>query len=320
MSAVIVDDKQVEVFARFLAETSGAEAFDFCSLSEGFIYPERGKPRLLDCFFFSCGHQFGFWTLRENRWEAPMIAALDGKKLKGSDFLFRAVTRAWQRQADIFEPVVLTGMSDGELDAIFHSDGGTNPLPMWAEHLELIRGYADWFVRRGLTPAEVVREAAGAEKPLAALLAVCREIPGYAEDPMQKKAMLLAITLENRPEKFLPVRDPESAVPIIDYHLQRSALRTGLVRVEDADLRRKLVGRELLVEAEEGAVREATYQAIARLMARSGLSAAAVDWFFFQNRTRCPEMTEPDCPACPVEGICARETKLFQPVWRTTAY
>jgi hypothetical protein len=30
MSAVIVDDKQVEAFARFLAETSGAEAFDFC--------------------------------------------------------------------------------------------------------------------------------------------------------------------------------------------------------------------------------------------------------------------------------------------------
>ena len=137
---------------------------------------------------------------------------------------------------------------------------------------------------------------------------------------MQKKAMLLAIALENRPEKFLPVRDPESAVPIIDYHLQRSALRTGLVRVGDEELQQKLLRRELLREEEEGAVREATYEAIGKLMDRSGLSAAAVDWFFFQNRTRCPEMTEPDCPACPVEAICARETKLFQPVWRTTAY
>jgi hypothetical protein len=211
-------------------------------------------------------------------------------------------------------------MSDGELDALFHSDKGTNPLPMWADHLDLTRGYADWFVRRGLTPADVVRNATAQAKPLGALLAACREIPGYAEDPMEKKAMLLAIVLENRPEKFLPVPDPESAVPIIDYHLQRSALRTGLVRVDDADLRRKLVNRELLREEEEGAVREATYEAIRRLMDRSGLSAAAVDWFFFQNRTRCPEMTEPDCPACPVQAICARETALFQPVWRTTAY
>jgi hypothetical protein len=55
-------------------------------------------------------------------------------------------------------------------------------------------------------------------------------------------------------------------------------------------------------------------------MARSGLSAAAVDWFFFQNRTRCPESIEPDCPACPVQAVCARETRLFQPVFRTTAY
>lgn len=92
------------------------------------------------------------------------------------------------------------------------------------------------------------------------------------------------------------------------------------MRVEEEGLRRKLVDRALLREEEEAVVREATYEAIRRLMERSALSAAAVDWFFFQNRTRCPEMTEPDCPACPVQAICARETKLFQPVWRTTAY
>lgn len=320
MRAVTVDERQVEVFARYLAESVDVAPFDFCSLSEGFIYPERGRAGVLDCFFFSCGHQFGFWTLQGNRWEAPMIAPLDGKQLKGSDFMFRAVTRAWQRDPEAFLPSVLARRTDEGLDAMFHSDEGVNPLPMWEEHLGLIRGYAEWFLQRGLTPEDVVQAAAGTSKPLQALLAVCREIPSYAEDPMQKKAMLLAITLENRPEKFLPVRDPESAVPIIDYHLQRSALRTGLVRVTDEGLRQKLLGRELLREEEEGAVREATYEAIALLMKRSGLSAAAVDWFFFQNRTRCPEMTEPDCPACPVEAICARETKLFQPVWRTTAY
>ena len=249
-----------------------------------------------------------------------MIARLDGRQLKGSDFMFRAVTRAWQRDPEAFSPSVLARRTDQELDAIFRSDEGVNPLPMWEEHLGLIRGYAEWFMQRGLTPSDVVCEAAATAKPLEALLAVCRAIPSYAEDPMQKKAMLLAITLENRPEKFLSVSDPESAVPIIDYHLQRSALRTGLVRVEDAVLRRKLVSREVLQEEEEGAVREATYKAMAMLMGRSGLSAAAVDWFFFQNRTRCPEMTEPDCAACPVEAICARETQLFQPVWRTTAY
>ena len=45
-----------------------------------------------------------------------------------------------------------------------------------------------------------------------------------------------------------------------------------------------------------------------------------VDWFFFRNRTRCPEMTEPDCAVCPLDGACAQEKALFQPVHRTTFY
>ncbi|RXM22286.1 hypothetical protein EO238_24625, partial [Citrobacter sp. AAK_AS5] len=77
-----------------------------------------------------------------------------------------------------------------------------------------------------------------------------------------------------------------------------------LVRVDDPALRAKLEARELLSAPEESRIRAATYAAIEALIARSGLSAAAVDWFFFQNRTRCPETTEPDCAACPVAADC----------------
>ena len=320
MAPITVDEQQIAAFAAHLRGAAGARPFDFCSLSEGFIYPARGKPGVLDLFFFACAHQFGFWTLKDNRWEKPMIARLDGRDLKGSDFLWRACTRALPRDPGTFAPAALAAMNNHQLSEIFHDDSGANPLPMWPEHLALVRGYAQWFADRQTTPAEVVQRINAASKPLFALLAVLAEIPGYAEDPLQKKAMLLAIVLENRPEHFLSVSDPESAVPIIDYHLQRSALRTGLVRVADPALRKKLAARELLGEAEEKLVRAATYEAIEKLMARSGLSAAAVDWFFFQNRTRCPEMTAPDCPTCPVQAFCARETGLFQPVFRTTAY
>lgn len=105
MRAVTVDKQQVDVFARYLAESVDVAPFNCCSWSEGFVYPERGRAGVLDCFFFSCGHQFGFWALQGTHWEAPMIAALDGKRLKGSDFLLRAVTRAWQRETKLFQPV-----------------------------------------------------------------------------------------------------------------------------------------------------------------------------------------------------------------------
>ena len=320
MKTIWVDERQIDAFAEHLKKSANARPFDFCSLSEGFIYPGRGEPGVLETFFFACAHQFGFWTLAGTRWDKPMIARLDGRDLKGSDFLWRACTRALQRDPGAFAPAALAAQSNAQLADLFRADDGANPLPMWPEHLALIRGYAQWFADRATTPADVLCTVNAAPKPLFALLATLAEIPGYAEDPLQKKAMLLAIVLENRPEHFLKVSDPESAVPIIDYHLQRSALRTGLVRVADPALRKKLAARELLREPDEKCIRAVTYAAIEKLMARSGLSAAAVDWFFFQNRTRCPEMTAPDCPACPVQPICAQEADLFQPVFRTTAY
>ena len=320
MIQISIDDRQIDAFAAYLKKSADVRPFDFCSRSAGFIYPERDRPGALETFFFACAHQFGFWILAGNRWDKPMVARIDGQDLKGSDYLFRACTRAGQADPDALLPAQLAARTNAQLAGLFRADDGTNPLPMWPEHLALIRGYAAWFGARGETPADVLRRAQAAPKPLFALLEILAEIPGYAEDPLQKKAMLLAIVLENRPERFLTATDPESAVPIIDYHLQRSALRTGLVRIDDPALRKKLVAREVLSRTEEELIRAATYDAVGRLMARTGLSAAAVDWFFFQNRTRCPETTEPDCPACPVQAICARETKLFQPVFRTTAY
>ena len=320
MNPCSIDLDRIDAFARHLRHSNEAVAFDFCSRSEGVIYPERGHPATLDYLFFTCAHQFGFWTLDGNRWAAPMIARIDGIDRKGSDFLFRAATRAIHRHPRALSPQNLSSMSDAALDALFHDDQSTNPLPLWPEHLALIRAYADWFARHPSSPADLLRAANASPKPLRALLDTLSRLPGYAEDPLAKKAMLLAITLENRPERFLRVTDPESARPIIDYHLQRSALRTGLVRVESPSLLARLEARTLLSADDEHAVRSATCLAIQHLMDRSGLSAAAVDFFFFQNRTRCPETTPPDCPDCPVHPICARQTRLFQPVFRTTAY
>lgn len=320
MKSVTISADRLAAFADFLQTAGDVQPFDFCTRQEGFIYPRRGEPGVLDLFFFACAHQFGFWLLADDHWARPMVAPLDGRDLKGSDFLWRACTRALQTHPAAWAPATLATRDATALDALFHDGHGRNPLPMWPEHAALIRAYADWFTARDTSPTALVSQANAAAEPLRALLTMLREIPGYAEDPLQKKAMLLAIVLENRPEHFLRVTDPASAVPIIDYHLQRSALRGGLVQVNDPALRAKLVARTLLAPAEEAAIRAATYEVVQQLMTRTGLSAAAIDWFFFQNRTRCPETTAPDCAACPVQAICARETRLFQPVLRTTAY
>ncbi len=317
---VRVDFEQVRRFAELLPALGDVNPFDFCAGGKTELFPAPGAPGALEFFFLNAAHQFGFWTESGGRYDRPMIATVGGKARKGSDYLFYCFQRALDRDADCYTPERLDALSDDELDALFRDDTGRNPLPMWPEHLRIIRAYARWFIDESTSPRAVVEESNAAPRPLAAFLERAGQVPGYREDPLQKKLMLLAVILENRPEHFLRVTDPESGVPIIDYHLQRSALRTGLVVIDDPVLRGKNVNRERVMPTEEARIRQATYEAIEQLVAQSGLSVAAVDYFFFTNRTRCPEMSAPQCAVCPVQPICAQSTELFQPVFRTEAY
>ncbi|HOW96591.1 MAG TPA: hypothetical protein P5567_06410 [Kiritimatiellia bacterium] len=317
---VRVNEVRVRRFAEYFAEIGQVSPFDFCSAGEGTLFPVRGCAGVIDYFFFVTAHQFGFWHLDGGRYGGPMIAPVDGVPRKGSDFIVACATRAWNRDPLFFAREELARAGEEGWAGIFRDDAGVNPLPMWPEHREIIQRYAAWLRAAPRPPAELVAAANAAPEPLKAFLDEAGKVPGYAEDPMRKKLQLLAIILENRPEHFLRVTDPWNHRPIIDYHLQRSALRTGLVDVDDARVLADLEARRLVSADTEQDIRSAVYHAVARLVEQSGMSVAAIDYFFFMNRTRCPEMREPDCPSCPVREFCARRTKLFQPVFRTEAY
>ncbi len=314
---IAVDHRQVAAFADFFRAASDVKAFDFCHTPPPAIFPPAHGAGVLEYVFFNAGHQFGFWRLENDRYAGPMLAVVDGHQRKGSDYVSYCLTRAWRENADVFMPASVSAV---DWNKVFRDDEGRNPLPMWEEHVAIISRYANWFAERATTPAELVARANAAERPLATLLAEAGTIPGYVEDPLRKKLFLLAIMLENRPEKFLRVTDPESYEPIIDYHLQRSALRAGLVRVEDASVRAALVERRVVPAEVEGRIRQAVFDALCEVVRLSGRSVAAVDYFFFMNRRRCPEMSQPECERCPVQSICAQEVDLFQPVFRTTFY
>ena len=82
----------------------------------------------------------------------------------------------------------------------------------------------------------------------------------------------------------------------------------------------KVRGRHLLDADEEWAVRRAAFTAVGQLCERSGRSMGAVDWFLFQMRHRCPEVSTPVCAQCPANPACEHRVELFQPVRRTTYY
>ena len=67
---------------------------------------------------------------------------------------------------------------------------------------------------------------------------------------------MLLMVLQNRPEKFLPSEELE---PVVDYHIQRMSLRTGLVIVNDSSLQEKLLRRVFVSEEEEAIIRKTVY-------------------------------------------------------------
>ncbi len=315
-SRVLVNKGQVRKVARKIAALAEVSAFPFVSPQ----LPPAGHPQALDYFFAATLQQFSFWSERNGHYHRPLIASIGGARLKGSDYLFDAFRRRLELDPEFCSPERQANLSRDELLDVFRADDGHDPMPALDLHLEQARRYGRDMLALQLTPSIVLRRALASAEPLSTFLRLLDHIGGYKEDPLRKKSTLLAVILNQRPESFLPLRNDEQVAPVIDYHLMRSCLRVGLVDVLDEELANKLRKRQIVSAAEEWAVRYPAYRAIEQVVALSGKSAGAVDWFFFGARKRCPEMSAPECELCQIDPVCAHRKELFQPVKRTTFY
>jgi hypothetical protein len=315
-----IDGGRLAALASLLASRDDVRPFDFT----GENFPPVGHPSALDFFFAATLQQFGFWRLEDGRYAGPMVASLGGRVLKGSDYLWAAYRRWMLVAPKGLRPEAQSALRHDDFARHLRGDDGSLPLPDPDRFLDAARAYGADMVALGLTPPAVAlwatfRGDVSAPGAVAALLRQLDHVGGYKEDPLRKKSALVALILRERPERFLPAEDSD-VPPIVDYHVQRSLLRLGVVEVVDDALRARLVARERLETDEEWAVRRAAFRAMERLRAESGRSMAACDYFLFQMRHRCPEMSEPECPRCPADGVCAHRKELFQPVRLTTFY
>jgi hypothetical protein len=252
-----------------------------------------------------------------------MIATIDGTVRKGSDYLWAMYRRWLASDPDAMTPEVQSATSIETWRARAADDGGADPFPEPELCVDLAVAYGRTLAELGTTVAALVAMAAATPHPMRSMLTLLDHVGGYREDPLRKKAALLGVILRQRPERFLPSAGDavsDDAPPIVDYHVQRSCLRTGMVAIADPALAAKVKNRQLLADDEEWAVRRAALDAVARLCERSGRTMGAVDWFLFQMRHRCPEVSTPVCAECPANPVCGHHIELFQPVRRTTFY
>jgi len=315
---VRVDHAAVDRLAALIATLDDLRPFDFT----GDLFPTVGDDGAVAWFAAATLQQFGFWYERDGVWAGSMVAPIDGIDRKGSDYLW-AVYRRWaSREPDAMQPTRQADLTTGEWHQLAADDSGVDPFPRPDLAVDPAQAYGRAIGEIGVTADDMVDAASAAPRPMHALLTLLDHVGGYREDPLRKKAALLGVVLRQRPERFLPrpAGILDDAPPIVDYHVQRSCLRTGIVIIDDADLRAAIAARRVLPAADEAAVRRAAFEAVAALSERSGRDMGTVDWFLFAMRHRCPEATVPLCAECPADPACAHRVELFQPVLRTTAY
>lgn len=307
---------QIERVARQIAALDEVKPHDFTGPS----HPAVGDPVALDLFFALTLQQFSFWSIKDGHYHEPMIAPIDGKVLKGSSYISQAYFRALKSDPEFLTVDGQANCSAAELKAVLRSDKGEDVMPAFELHHQLANGYGRDMLALGETPKTILKKANASSTPLATFLQLLDQISGYKEDPLQKKSTLLALILNQRPEHFLPFGGEEKVPAVIDYHLMRSCLRTGIVEIVDAELHAANVARRVVSLNDEEPIRQAAYDAINEIVRLSGKSMGAVDFYFFGARLRCPEMSEPQCDLCALDPICAKRKELFQPVVRTTFY
>lgn len=285
-------------------------------------YPPLSHPRAVNFFFFVCLHDYGFWHGDDKGYLEPIFDLINGKKEKGSILMWKAVKRALDQDETILEPHRLLAVEPEELfRKIFRVDAGPIIFPDPETRFRRTRGFVRWLLENNLTPSKIVADANRTGEPLRDFLRQLRPIPGYkyTEDIFEKRNLLLAMVLANRPEKFLKVKDPENWKPLVDYHVMRISLRLGMVELDEEEREINRQRRWTSVWSERK-IRECSYEAFKRIIRQSGRPMTFVDEKIWHARSFCPEMTEPDCPKCIFADVCKKRIELFQPVFRTTAY
>ncbi|MCJ7726809.1 MAG: carbohydrate kinase family protein, partial [Acidimicrobiia bacterium] len=255
-----VDIGRVAAMASLLSGLDRVEPFDFT----GDVFPEVGDPGALDFFFSATLQQFGFWSTSDGHYGRPTYATIDGTRHKGSDYLWAAYLRWMRTEPGALPPQGQAAVTPERYAAALAEDGGGTPLPALDLHASLAADYGASLAQLGAAPADLLEVANRSDRPLATLLRLLDHVGGYREDPLRKKSALLAIILQQRPEAWLHTAAGDDSPPIVDYHIQRTSLRTGMV-VADGALRSRLAERRVIEAEEEAAVRRAAYAAVAQL-------------------------------------------------------
>jgi len=254
---------------------------------------------------------------------------IDGKWLRGGDYLLTAARRKMEADSNFFNTSRMERITADELRAMLSDDGdpANSTIDRVEERVEQLRDCARVLRREfGGDIMEVYGHSEGyiVRNDGKGLLTLLKGFRAYS-DPVEKKSHLLLLYLDAA--GVWKVKDPENLRVAVDYHLMRVALRSGIVQVEDEELADKLRHRRTVTIEEDFEVRQIVKEAYLSIILHSGHGAFQLDNMIWNlGRSYCFSDRDPICKdrsfqndrlcsfvrvtdykekrRCPLEGVC----------------
>ncbi|MEM2739217.1 MAG: hypothetical protein QXQ29_00225 [Candidatus Bathyarchaeia archaeon] len=225
---------------------------------------------------------------------------IDGKYHRGSDYIYHAMLRKLTG-GETFDADRMEGLSLEGFRRWF--DGGI--LTCIDERLSLIKDTAKML--RALYDGRVSKLIEDSGYRLSGFGGFVDRLSKFKafSDPLAKKTMVLASLIEF--EELASFIDSDGHMDVgVDYHLQRIALRTGMVRIADLDILESIVKGRFVSSITHDAIRGRCIEAYRVIVYETGFKPREVDAIFWNLGRSCCTVRDPSCnPPCTRRDICS---------------
>ena len=256
--------------------------------------PKQATPdQVADYYFFMVAIDY-----RTSTTQGHFEGTLNGNFFHGADLMYALAIQKWKESPEYFTAQSMQHISDEEVGNWLSiiNEGKKMVIYNPQERAELLRDSGEALKKRGYTSSmELVHQSEGylIRDNSKGLLQVLKNFKAYS-DPVSKKSFLWIKFLSGR--GLFHIQDPDNLNVPVDNHLIRIALRTGIIKIQNEEIKTRLREEDPFKLSEDIELREIVRFAFKKILQSKNISFGGLDdLLWVLGRTHCVHSRNPLC-------------------------
>lgn len=226
--------------------------------------------------------------------EPALQGWIDGKLTRGWDYLLRRLADESMRDPRWTTPSAWPYLTGHDLRVALRDPEAGDRITDPEGRAELVRDLGNRLLARSWSSVSDIKTACegriGGHAPN-----LISELAGFRayQDPVRKKTFYFLALMRNF--GLWSYTDEANLGPPADYHEVRGHLRIGTVRVVDATLLGRLIGRKRVSVVEDNAIRSCVVEAIVRVAEGVGVTPSRAHYMFWNLFRNICTRENPQC-------------------------